>query len=139
VKKFEKAFVQAEQRLNKPACSVLYGGDAAAFETLHDTSYRFVPMGAPQPDSRTGEISVRGAATSGRNVFINSQGPFLNQNIFVPGHGLMLFDNGTGLRGPDFGSMLLHELGHGTHVFGPDVDNAVLNASYTRQVLKSCF
>ncbi|MCP9496801.1 MAG: hypothetical protein MSG64_20380 [Pyrinomonadaceae bacterium MAG19_C2-C3] len=58
----------------------------------------------------------------------------------IPGAGFKTLDFGTGLRGADFGALLLlHELGHAVGIFGPDAGNQKLNKKYTDQVIKNCF
>jgi hypothetical protein len=130
-----------KKRLDKEKCANFFGGKEKALATINGAEYRFLPLGAPKVDSKTGAVSVVGAATnSATSVFINTQGPFLNQNMFVPGAGLKTLDLGTGLRGASFDAvLLLHELGHQLGIFGPDKDKPDLNRKYTQQVLDACF
>jgi hypothetical protein len=144
VKAFNAAWLKAHDRLaTKPNCLDFFGQTAiAAFSA---TLYSFQALGAPTVD-QNGKVQVTGAATfrgedgGPSTVFINTQGPFLNQTMFVPGKGMTTLDFGTGLRGADFGALiLLHELGHVVGKFGPDAKNPDLNRQYTQDVLKNCF
>lgn|SRR5215469_3700238 len=116
----------------------------AAANTLLSTSYRILPMGAPSVQ-QDGTVSAIGASTvpGTTNVFINSQGPFFNPQMQVPGVGPTTLDFGTGLRGSDFGALLLlHELGHETSSasgFKSDAGNSNLNRRQTQKVLDKCF
>jgi RHS repeat-associated protein len=141
VNAFNSAFTNALQRLADPECAALFGeGPVQAFQSA---SYSFRKLGGPTVDGEE-NVSVTGAATfpgTPPSVFINTQGPFMTQVMFVPGKsGPQTLDMGTGLRGADFGGLLLlHELGHVTGKFGRDVGNAKLNRAYTQMVLDHCF
>lgn len=130
-----------KKRLDKEKCANLFGGKEKALATINGAEYRFLSLGAAKLDSNTGDVRVIGAATnSATSVFVNTQGPFLNQNMFVPGAGLKTLDFGTGLRGASFDALLLlHELGHQVGIFGSDANDPKLNRSYTQQVLDACF
>ncbi|MFI5361413.1 MAG: hypothetical protein ACHQ49_05545 [Elusimicrobiota bacterium] len=142
-KPFQAAFLNAINRLQAPKCAAFYGeGGETKFET---SEYRFLPMGKPHLNDQ-GVVTVIGAATHAEgkppaSVFINSEGPFVTQMMFVTGRsGFQKVDMGTNLRDADFGALLLlHELGHVVGKFGPDADDSELNRSYTDQVLKNCF
>jgi RHS repeat-associated protein len=145
VKDFQKVLNDAQKRLQKPDCAKLFGKSAAdLISILENTEYRVLPLasGGPKYDPSTGKVSVEGAQTnSPTSVFINSKGPFFNNQMFVPGKsGLQVLDFGSGLRGTQFGALLLlHELGHQTGIFGSDAGNYNLNRQYTRQVQNACF
>lgn len=140
VKPFNAGIVNAVRRLRAPGCAAFFGEGAEA--RFLNTSYRFVPMGAPAVDEH-GSVKVTGAATfhAPDAVLINSQGPFLSPMMYVSGkNGFQVVDMGTNLRGADFSALLLlHELGHIVHKFGPDAADPELNLSNTRTVLKNCF
>jgi hypothetical protein len=136
------AFVWAVDRIaRRTDCANLFGGWDIAMGTLAATSYRILDLG--QPRRTEGDTyAVTGAATMGPvDVFINSSGPFFNQNVYVPETQTFLYlDLGTGLTGFDWASMLLlHELGHQTKVFQPDASDSLLNRSQSKRVLDSCF
>jgi RHS repeat-associated protein len=140
VKAFDNAFTNALKRLQGD-CLKLFGPGAVT--NFEGANYSFQKLGVPTVDSN-GKVTAVGAATTSGNpatVFINSQGTFLNPVMFVPGKsGLVTLDFGTGLRGADFGALLLlHELGHIQGIFGPDKDDTMLNRSFTDKVLKDCF
>jgi hypothetical protein len=141
IKAFNKALEELKKRLDKEKCAAFFGGKDKALATINGAEYRFLPLGEPKVDRNTGEVSVVGAATnSATSVFVNTQGPFLNQNMFVPGAGLKTLDFHSGLRGASFDALiLLHELGHQLGIFGPDKDKPDLNRKYTQQVLDACF
>jgi hypothetical protein len=141
-KPFQAAFLNALRRLQNPKCAAFYGeGGQAKFESV---DYRFMSLGQPHLNDQ-GIVTVVGAATfadaSPIMVIVNSDGPFMNQIMIVPGtSGFQTVDMGTHLRGADFGALLLlHELGHVVGKFGPDAGNSELNRSYTAQVQKHCF
>jgi hypothetical protein len=142
IKPFHDAFVKAVQRLRSPECSKFYGEGAEAL--FQSAEYRFLPLGAPAINE-DGRVGVVGACTHADtrppSVFINLQGPFLSQLMYVPGkNGLQTLDFNSNLRGADFGALLLlHELGHMVGKFGPDANDYQLNLSYTQEVLKNCF
>jgi RHS repeat-associated protein len=144
---FNNSFNEAVARLNDSDCAKLFGGLNAAQTALYGAKYSYADLGAPKYDSDTGKTKVTGAATNNAltppSVYINKYGPFRNTtlNVITPG-GIKspTMDHGTGLRGAQFGALiLLHELGHLTKVFQPDANNEQLNQSYTDQVLKACF
>jgi RHS repeat-associated protein len=144
VKDFNKAFKEAEERLDKDKCADLFGGKDAALATLRATEYRVLPLatGGPKVDPNTGGVSVIGAQTnSPTSVFINSKGPFFNNMMFVPGKSdLQTLDFGSGLRDAAFGALLLlHELGHQVGRFGADANDQKLNREHTQRVQKACF
>jgi len=145
VKDFQKALTEAEKRLQKADCAKLFGKSAAdLINMLENTEYRVItlPGGGPTYDSNTDEVNVVAAQTnSSTSVFINDKGPFFNNQMFVPGKsGLTILDFNSGLRGSQFGALLLlHELGHQTGIFGSDAGNQKLNREYTRRVQKACF
>jgi len=142
VKGFLKALSEAEKRLQKSKCAALFGlSSADLVKMLENTEYR-VASGGPTYDSNTREVSVVAAQTnSSTSVFINDKGSFFNNQMFVLGKsGLQSLDFNSGLRGAEFGALLLlHELGHQTGIFGSDAGNQKLNRQYTRQVQKACF
>lgn len=145
VKDFLKALQEAEKRLQKADCAKLFGKSATDLvNMLENTEYRVLTLasGGPKYDPNTGEVSVVGAQTnSPTSVFINDKGPFFNNQMFVPGKsGLQNLDLNSGLRGAQFGALLLlHEPGHQTEIFGSDAGNQKLNREYTRRVQKACF
>ena len=105
---------------------------------LKNTTYRTVPMGESYVD-RDGPHAT-GASTNGMdNVFINSQGPFFDYNINVPGVGRRPFNFGIRDQTQFAALLLLHELGHQVGLFGPDANDAQLNLSYTQAVIDTCF
>ena len=149
---FLLALADAERRLStNKACAdffgmegtTLFGMDSAeyAIGVLGNTEYRVLPLGAPTSVSGTSNYTVTGAQTnSPRSVFINSQGPFFDTSINIPGGGNRTFDFGTGLSGPAFGALLLlHELGHQMGLFGADASDPQLNRQHTQQVQDACF
>jgi hypothetical protein len=138
---FNKAQEDLKKRLEDEKCAALFGGKDKALAAINGTTYRFLDLGAPKVDRDSGAVRVVGAQTnSATSVFINTQGPFLNQSMFVQGAGLKTLNNGTGLRGASFGALLLlHELAHQLNIFGPDANNQELNEKYTKQVLDKCF
>jgi hypothetical protein len=141
IEAFNRAFDEAERRLtNRRRCADLFGGLNNALNALYSTSYRFLPLGPPRI-GQSGQLEVIGATTfPGPTVFINTQGPFLNQRFNVPGRGNVIFDLGTGLRGARFAALLLlHELGHVTGIFRPDANNSELNQRQTQRVIDRCF
>ena len=115
IKPFHDAFVNAVQRLRAPKCSEFFGEGAE--EMFQSAEYRFLPLGAPIV-KEDGTVSVVGACTHAESlppsVFINLQGPFLDPKMYVLGKSeFQTLDFNTGLRGTDFGALLLlHELGH---------------------------
>jgi hypothetical protein len=126
---------------SNPKCADMFGGWDKAMTTLGNTNYRVIPLGAPTLDA-SGRATATGAGTVGPNdVFINSQGFFFDQNVFVAASGAFAyFDFGTGLSGNDWGALLLlHELGHQTGVFKPDAGSSSLNSAQTQSVLDNCF
>jgi RHS repeat-associated protein len=134
------AFAVARIAAN-PKCADMFGGWDKAMTTLGNTNYRVMPLGGPALDAR-GMVTGTGAATFGpTDVWINSQGFFFDQNVFVPASGkFAYFDFGTGLSGNDWGALLLlHELGHQTGVFKPDAGSPGLNSAQTQSVLDNCF
>jgi hypothetical protein len=134
------AFAVARIAAN-PKCADMFGGWDKAMTTLGNTNYRVMPLGGPALDAR-GMVTGTGAATFGpTDVWINSQGFFFDQNVFVPASGkFAYFDFGTGLSGNDWGALLLlHELGHQTGVFKPDAGSPGLNFAQTQSVLDNCF
>ncbi len=141
---FRAAFEDAKNRIvNNSKCAKLFGGRLAAIKALYNTRYGFgsIPGGAPTVDP-SGVPSVFGAATlSTGSVVINSQGPFINQSLYVAQKGrFVTFDFGTSLRGLPFRSLiLLHELGHVRKIFGPDAGKMSVNQAHTQQVKDACF
>jgi RHS repeat-associated protein len=138
---FNQALAEAEHRIfSKKSCADLFGG-VGAIVALESTEYRVLPLGAPSLNQQTGQYGVTGAQTnSSTSVFINSQGPFFNTIINIPGVGNRTFDFGTGLSGAEFGALLLlHELGHQIGIFRSDRNDSALNRSYTQQVQDACF
>jgi RHS repeat-associated protein len=145
-KQFNAALTEAEKRLKKDKCAKLFGKSTEdLIAMLQNTDYRIVPLssGGPKYDSNTNSTSVTGAQTnSPTSVFINSQGPFLNNVMFAPGapHNPVTLDFNSGLRGSQFGALiLLHELGHQVNLFGPDAGDYKVNLAHTKAVLKACF
>ena len=143
LKPFRAAFLNAIGRLRAPQCGAFYGEGAQG--RLEGASYRFMGLGKPHLNAQ-GLVTVVGASTFADGpppamVFINAEGPFLYQSMLVAGKsGFQTVDMGTGLRGADFGALiLLHELGHVVGKFGPDAADSALNRSYTDLVLKNCF
>jgi hypothetical protein len=144
---FNNAFKEAETRLDDPDCAKLFGGKSAALTALYGANYGYAKLGAPTYDPNSGKVEVTGAATidtlTPPRVYINTSGPFRNTNMLVltpSGVQSKTVDFGTGLRGAQFGALiLLHELGHLTKVFQPDASNSQFNQSQTDQVLKACF
>ena len=93
VNAFNKALEEIKKRLDKEKCAKFFGGKDKALATINVTEYRFLPLGGPTVDQNTGAVNVVGAQTnSATSVFVNTQGPFLNQNMFVPGAGLKTLD-----------------------------------------------
>jgi hypothetical protein len=142
LKPFHDAFLNAIARLHAPKCAAFYGeGAEAKFEGV---IYGFARLGGPHVNDE-GNVTVVGAATYSQmspvRVFINADGPFANQSMYVMGKsGFQTVDMGTNLRGADFAALLLlHELGHVVGKFGPDANDGKLNRSYTDAVLKNCF
>jgi hypothetical protein len=139
---FERAYRAAFDRLGRRSCADFFGGRDAAGRVLGATEYRVLALGRPRVNPQTGDVSVVGAQTNGADsVFVNSQGPFFNNQMVVPGRsGVQALDFGSGLRGADFGALLLlHELGHQVGLFGRDAHDPDLNQRYTRAVLNACF
>jgi YD repeat-containing protein len=160
---FREAFNEALRRLDDSDCFGLFSpilsagymkglgeyGELGydAFEDVREAfqsvEIRFLNLGAPRRDPVTGDITVTGASTNpGYNpsIFINRQGPFFNQNLYVPGVGYRHFDLGSGLTGKNFGAfILLHELGHLVRKFQSDAGDSDLNQRYSQEVLDACF
>jgi RHS repeat-associated protein len=147
IKSFNKAFAEAVSRLSDDDCAELFGGKDAALKALSGANYSYRDLGAAKYDGESKTIKVTGAATitstNPPSVYINSSGPFRNTNLLVitpSGVESRTVDFGTGLRGAQFGALLLlHELGHLTGSFEPDAGNYSLNRSYTQQVQDACF
>jgi hypothetical protein len=156
---FREAFNEALRRLDDTDCAKFFSsflsagwykrmGDYEdqgenARNALLSVEFRFLNLGAPRRDPNTGGISVIGASTNaGYNpsIFVNRQGPFFNQRLFVQGAGYRTFDLGSGLTGKNFRAfILLHELGHLIRKFLPDAQDSELNQRYSQQVLDECF
>ena len=132
-----------EDRLrSRPECAALFGGLDKALSLLANTSYSYaeIPNGHAHLDN--GVPVVTGAATiNPTTVWINNWGPFLDQDLAVPGLAQGVhFDFGTGLKDGDFGALiLLHELGHQAGIFGEDAQNLGENQAHTQQVYEACF
>jgi hypothetical protein len=150
-KPFQEAFLNAISRLRSPEmpqCAEFYRANDPQFEEkFMSAQYRFLEMGKPHLNDK-GIVTVTGAATHAEgkppaSVFINSQGPFFTQTMYVMGKsGFQTVDMGTNRRGDDFAALLLlHELGHIVGRFGPDAgpNDSELNRSYTQLVLDNCF
>jgi hypothetical protein len=141
VRPFQEAFAKAIQRLKNPKCAALYGAEGEGERQFRAVEYRYEKMGRPTLNSE-GLPRVVGASTHAgtpASVFINSEGPFIQQNVYVNGR-FQILDFETGLRGADFGGLLLlHELGHVVGIFGPDAKDSKLNRSYTQQVIDHCY
>jgi RHS repeat-associated protein len=137
-KPFADAFTEADDRLLKNrGCSAVFGGTDNARTSLFAAEYRFVRL--PQP-SEPGHFTAAATQRESNRVLIDPRGPFIKQTQFVPGRGFVIIDQGTRLRGAEFGALLLlHELGHLTGEFGPDAGNSPLNKKYTNRVYKACF
>jgi hypothetical protein len=139
---FRQAFENAKNRIvNNSRCAKLFGGRLEAIKALYNNHYGFNNMGGPSVVN--GSATVTGAATLPltRSVSINSQGPFMNQRLYVLAQRRWVtFDFGTGLTGSDFRALiLLHELGHVRGKFGADAADAALNRAHTQQVQDACF
>jgi YD repeat-containing protein len=141
--KFKRAINDAladiDQRLrDRPACAALFGGLENALAILSSTEYRFLDLGGPEATD-TGGFRVTGAQTnSPTSVFINSQGPFINQTLFVSGGRTQDFSNG--MNATSFRALLiLHELGHQSGVFQPDRTDPDLNRTQTQKIIDACF
>ena len=125
----------------------MFGGKDAALKALRGANYSYQDLEQATKDPNTGAISAVGAAinsaTKPPSVYINNYGPFRNTTVLVRTSSRVeshTFDFGTGLRGAQFGALLLlHELGHLVGIFGPDAKNSQLNRSYTQQVQDACF
>jgi hypothetical protein len=147
IKDFNNAFADAVSRLSDEDCAKLFGGKEAALKALLGANYSYRDLGTAKYDADTQAVKVIGAATiSSTNppeVCINSSGPFRNTTLLVvtsSGVQSRTVDFGTGLRGAQFGALLLlHELGHLTGIFKPDAGNDQLNRSYTQQVQDAYF
>jgi hypothetical protein len=141
-KAFEKAYVNAWNRLARRTCGDALGSETKAKDVMSKAAWNF--RDGPGPSVQRGEASVNGAITlshlSPQRVYINANGPFLNPLMIVPGlSGPRNFSIG-GLRGVENGAaIILHETGHLTHVFGPDAGNQQLIDQYSKTVLSSCF
>ncbi|MFI5360398.1 MAG: hypothetical protein ACHQ49_00390 [Elusimicrobiota bacterium] len=141
VKIFRDAFAKAIIKLQNPKCAAFYGAPGEGERRFRAVAYKYEPLGRPTFDE-SGNPMVVGAATIAGTpvqVFMNSEGPFVNQNVWAHGRWTAL-DFETNLRGADFGGLLLlHELGHVVGKFGPDADDSKLNRSYTDAVIKNCY
>jgi hypothetical protein len=142
IEAFRASFEDAKNRIvNNSKCAKLFGGRLAAIKALYNNHYGFSNLGGPTVVN--GTASVTGAATLPitHSVAINSNGPFVNQRLYVSGLGrFVTFDFGTGLTGADFGALLLlHELGHVRGIFGADAGNSALNRLHTQRVQDACF
>ncbi|MBI3427145.1 MAG: hypothetical protein HY011_29805 [Acidobacteria bacterium] len=147
IKDFNNAIAEATSRLNSDDCAKLFGGKDAALGALYGARYSYQDLSQATQDPNTGAVSAVGAATY-RNtnppaVYINNYGPFRNTSVLVRGSSGVkshTFDFGTGLRGAQFGALLLlHELGHLVGIFGSDAGDSKLNRGYTQQVQDACF
>jgi hypothetical protein len=141
IRPFHEAFAAAIRRLRAPKCAEFYGANAE--QQFRAVEYRYEDLGRPTMNAE-GSVKVVGAQTvrgAPAAVFINSHGPFLNQSMAVQGTDKWrTLDLGTGLRGAEFGALLLlHELGHVVGKFGPDAQDSKLNRSYSEQVIQHCF
>ena len=124
-------------------CATFYaGGDddpsLAVANDLENTLYRLLPL--PQgPGTGAQTIDLT-------NVMINTAGAFFNAGANANGTVTVGMPNGAGVQAAfTFANMstfqgfiLLHELGHQTGVFGPDVD-AAANGTNSQAVLDHCF
>jgi RHS repeat-associated protein len=132
---FNAAYTDALQRLKKPDCANLYGGQGA--KIMASTQYEVASIGGPDVGADT---VVPGA---GGIVRLNSNGPMYD---YSPTSKFFKYWKGGFRGGSAVGSVfLLHELGHQlgdvTHFFNPDAGakNAARNAANTDRVLKNCF
>jgi hypothetical protein len=84
-------------------CGDLFGGWDKVMAIMATTTYDVMKLGEPTV-AADGTIRAVGALTSTDNtVFINSQGFFFNQNVYVSSTGKFgYFDFGTGLAGGDW-------------------------------------
>lgn len=105
----QQGLAAAKKALQKKGCSAFYGGQGA--QTLDATTYRFLDMGSP----------TTGAATiDPNNVFVNSNGPYMN---YTPTPGQAGPFGRYWTQSQFRGFILLHELGHQLSPitgFGPD-------------------
>jgi hypothetical protein len=164
------AFWEALRRLRNPACKNLFENwlntyvygvaredqdilgpvlDEDPSTVLKNITFRYLDLGLPTANA-SGQYSVAGAATPNRtNVFINTNGPFVNRTLSVNGRNIT-FDFGgraASLTQSQLGALfLLHELGHafgeleGTyHFFGPDASDPTRNHEHTEQVSNASF
>ncbi|HZU29040.1 MAG TPA: RHS repeat-associated core domain-containing protein [Bryobacteraceae bacterium] len=142
----QNAFTQAFQALNNPRCAGLFEPNvsslqvsAAAQKVLTSTTYRLMSLG-PTEGART---------VADEYVWINTVGAFFakpdnsgNVRVTIPGaktgNPVSLTMPVNNLRA----FLLLHELGHQTHVFGADGGSpslAAQNGQNSAAVLRNCF
>lgn len=145
------AIKNVDGRLKKPSCGNLFGGEVNARMTLWSTEFRFVPLGSPA--YANGQVQATGAHVPTHfppRVHINSQGPFVNQNVQGPNWTATFAF--PGVAQADYPAvMLAHELGHTVNEmtmsipwnplgsFPPDARNPTLNTQITQSVIARCF
>jgi YD repeat-containing protein len=156
-KRFADAYKELLRRLDRPECAKFFGGKKKALKSLGETHFNFADLNGTAT-----------AQTVGRNVTIDSTGPFMAVNGVAPksqmnpetsAMGLfdatIMIDRGTGKSGEaslvefiNLGDVdaaafvLLHELGHKRKKFGKDNsdgDDPFANARNNEKIRAACF
>ena len=144
---FQAAFEYAYNRLtNNESCCNWFHANKEGIDKFQDAHYNYTDLGHAVM-LENGLIKVTGAATLVGTVYLNTWGPFTNQNMVVatsngPKSVFFDFTPPLGLTGTPFRALLLlHELGHRIGIYGDDTGpiNGPLNRQYTQDTFDHCF
>ena len=139
-----RAIDDATERLERSSCVQLFG--SSAVRLLQTADYRLLPLGPPHYRGNRPAVRVAFTVSDRHMVMINLDGPFVNPRLPLLGttRFFNLIDsrrNGAVvLSDNDFRALiLLHELGHLTGTFEPEMGDVDKSRGNTATVMQHCF